>query len=79
MYKYQIYIYLICCGLARLLVVWAVGSGLWLWPGQGYHMAAEAMPHAALISKNGNKIHTYKCKKIYIQLICCSHPRLAVV
>ena len=43
-----IYIYMICCGQDGLAVVWAVGSGLRLWPGHGYHMAAEAMPQAAV-------------------------------
>ena len=39
-------------GQAGLAVVWAVGSGLWLCQARRvHHMAAEAMPHVALINK----------------------------
>ena len=75
-----VYIYLICCGQAGFAMGWAGGSGLWLCQARRVqHMAAEAMPHVALINKNGNKIHTYVCKYLHIYLVCCGQSGLAVM
>ena len=75
-----VYIYLICCGQAGFAMGWAGGCGLRLCQARRvHHMAAEAMPHEALINKNGYKMHTYVCKYVSISLICCGQPGLAVV